>query len=906
MESGLRGEFADLLRSLRVAAGLSQEELADRAGLSVRTLSDLERGLHRAPHRDTLVRLAAAMALASEDQENLLLAGRKGSHRLLRASAPKASAMDADEVSLESPVDLPVWLTSFVGREAELDQVSRLVRQTRLLTVYGTGGAGKTRLAVQVATRVRDDFPDGTFFVPLAPIREPDLVPATIAQVLGVAEAHDGTPLDTLVERLRTTHALLILDNFEQVLHAAEQIASLVKQCTHLHLLVTSRAVLRVSGEHAYHLSNLNSEEAVRLFVDRARAARSDFNVTRENEEVLVDVCTALDGLPLAIELAAARTRLLSPKAIAARLAAKRLPLLSIAASDVPQRHQALAKAIEWSYELLTPEQQKLFRRLAVFVGGWSLEAAEAICGPRSIGDGAGLSLLDDVSSLLDQSLIHLQVQLDTSADTRCGLLETIREYALDRLSESGELDAIGRRHADYFLEFAQHAAPYLRGSQQTEWLSRLDRDHDNLRAALRFYLNHGNVDESLRLAGALWRLWYMRGYIAEGRERLDEVLELSAAERTSTRALALNGAGNLAYRQGDYVRARSLHEQSLEIKRELGDRAGIASSLDNLGLIARDQGDYPKARTLHEEGLAIRRELNDRVNIAPSLNNLGLVAREQTDLALARSLHQESLAVYRELGDRAGIASALENLGDLSREQGDYDRARSLLEECLAISRQVGARYLVAQTLNDLGLTRRAQGDPVEARAAFDESLAVFRELGDRSGVASALENLGDLARERGDYDAAHADLAESLAISRELGNSVAIANSLSDLGMLALSEGDHESGRRLLEQSIRMNGARGHRIGIVRALERLASVASSRGLGIVTLNLAGAAASARALLGVPLAPAEQVQVDRNVTAARTLLAEADATTAWLNGAAMSLDQAVEYALEAQGVASG
>src|SRR5262245_1471679 len=543
--------------------------------------------------------------------------------------------------------NLPVQPTPLIGRERVSAAACALLRraEVRLLTLTGPGGTGKTRLGLQVAADLLEDFEDGVFFVPLAAIRDSALVASSIARTLRLQERAGQVLLDSLKESLQDKQMLLVLDNFEQVVAAAPLVAELLAACPRLKCLVTSRVVLRLSGEHEFpvpplelpdprHLpavETLSQYAAVALFIQRALAVKPDFQVDNANAPAVAEICVRLDGLPLAIELAAARLKLLPPQAILARLG-RRLELLRGGARDVPDRHQTLRQAIAWSYDLLEAGEQALFRRLAVFARGCTLEAAGAVCHAghdHAAGPGPSLEMLDGVASLVDKSLLRQQEQ--ASGEPRFRMLETIREYGLECLTASGEEPGVRRAHADYYLALVEAAEPALTGPEQATWLERLGAEHDNLRTALQWAEESGEAEIGLRLAGALCQFWLMHSHLREGQERLARLLGLAeAAPRTAARAKARTRAGHLADNLSDYEAAHTFFEESLAIRRVLGEKGGIAAALNDLGWVAWHRNDYPASRALSEESLAIWRELGDKAGIATSLHNLGWVAYYQ------------------------------------------------------------------------------------------------------------------------------------------------------------------------------------------------------------------------------------------------------------------------------------
>ncbi len=771
------------------------------------------------------------------------------------------------------PTNLPLQPTALIGRDQELAEIEALLSRddVRLATLTGPGGTGKTRLALQVAADLLESFADGAFVVDLAAITDPALVLPTIAATLGVRETGGQSLRDTLVAYFTDKHLLLLLDNVEQVRDAAPDLADLLGACPGLTLLATSRARLGLRAEHDYLVPPLPTPDPVRvpplaalaqiasvaLFVDRATAARHDFRLTEAIAPAVAKICARLDGLPLAIELAAARVKALSPRAILDRLT-NRLKLLIGGARDLPQRQQTLRTTIAWSYDLLSPAEQALFRRLAVFAGGFSLEGAERVVG--AAGD-LEVDILVGVEVLVDQSLVRQVAAVDD--EPRFLMLETIREFGLDQLDVAGEADRTRRAHAAWCLEVAETAAAYLTGPEQAAWLARLAGEHDNCRAALTALATTSEADNDaqLRLAGALWRFWYTHGHLSEGRRWLDQALGHEAATDTAptpARATALHGSGMLAYVQGDYARAQTLHEASLAIRRELNDAAGIAASLYNLGLVAGAQGDYARAVDRYEESLAAARMAGDRRGIAAALHKLGSVADDQGDLTRATLLQEESLGILRELGDQRSVAIALNGLGLVAFAQRDYARAARLLEESLEILRQLGDQRGVATLLNSLGLVAGAEKDYDRAIALHEESLTIDRTMGDQHGIAVSLNNLGVLVTDQGNYARAVA----------------------------------------LHDESLRILQSLGAKHGLIESFEGIAALAAALARAEPAARLLGAAAVLRDTLGLPATPEAAVRNDRVRAALRAHLDEQTLNACLASGRALSTEDAVATAL--------
>jgi len=650
------------------------------------------------------------------------------------------------------PSNLPAQRTAFIGREREAADLRQLLSRAdvQLVTLTGPGGIGKTRLALQVADEISGQFPGGVCFVALSAIGERGLIASTIAQTVGVRESGNRSSQENLTEYMGglSQPMLLVLDNFEHLVSGAPVVAQMLTAGSKLKVVVTSQAPLHIYGEHEFPvpplalpdpksmppLEALSRLPAIALFVERARAVKHQFALTSENAPAVAAICACLDGLPLAIELAAARLKLLSPSTMLARLE-NRLHLLTGGARDLPTRQQTLRNTVDWSYGLLNGAEQTLFRRLSVFRGGCTLEAVEAACDTK--GD-LGLDVLDGMASMVDKSLVQQVEQVDK--ETRFFMLSTIREYALERLAESADESATCRAHAAYYLVLAEEGAEDI--ATHPEWLDRFEVEHENLRSALDYLIKAGDAEWGLRIGVALFRFWETREHLTEGREAIGRVLALAgAAARPKLHARLLFAAGVLAGEQGDYGSAQQMFEDSLETCLELEDNRGVAVALNALAVMARDRGEIAAASLLFERCVAIWKDLGEPVDIARALSNLASVLKLQGEYERASSLYDECLAIFRKVGDGAGVAWTLNYQGDVAREKGDFVAARSFCEQSLSEFRRLRDSWGMASTLSDLASLGCDQGNNAEARRLFGESIRMFQELGYQRGIARTLE---------------------------------------------------------------------------------------------------------------------------------------------------------------------
>jgi predicted ATPase/class 3 adenylate cyclase/Tfp pilus assembly protein PilF len=842
-------------------------------------------------------------------------------HPELRDSFPPLRSLDA------RPNNLPVRQSSFIGRQRELTEVKNRLLGTQLLTLKGMGGLGKTSLALQAAADLLDDFPDGIWFIDLAPLAEPALVVQSTAAALGVRE-EPGQPLvETLVDRLRDRALLLILDNCEHLIDACATLAQeILRRCPKTRILATSREVLGVPGEQVWRVppmdlpeapersdnaaagvdpvAELLHNEAASLFVERAQQASPSFALTAKNAPAVAEICRRLDGIALAIELAAARVPMLPPERIAERLD-ESLRLLSKGPRTARKHQATLRAAIDWSYDLCTEDEQRLLARLAVFHGGWSLEAAQAICADEDLDE---WDILDLLTQLADRSLVETD---EGDADNpRHHLLETIRQYADEKLagstgSSSGstgstdDVAAIRGRHLVWYGELAEQGDSGLKGAEQAAWLTRLETEHDNLRAALDWSADRGSTADGLRLGGQLWRFWHRRGYLSEGRRRLEAVLACSdASANPEAFAAALHGAGTLAVLQGDLDTARVQLEQCLEIRRGAGDLAGTSATLNNLAMVANQAGDNVAARRILDESLAIKRQLGDHWAIANTLNNLATADYHEGSFDRSRAMLHESLRIWQALGDQRHEASTLLRTAIVDQISGNNRAAEEEYKAGLAIFEALGDNAGVAEIKREFGRLLHAEGEIDTAREILGQSLDLAREQDDSVGAARALIESGRIDRYQGNPDAAEAAYRESATLLSNANNPFTRSTLDNAVGRLACERGDLIAARRHLEMALSSRYQMGRKPWIVSVLESFAILAVAESQYECAITLASAADVERRSLGMPLESFETRELQTALDRATAALTTHEVDAARATGHAMSIDAAVDLAM--------
>jgi predicted ATPase/transcriptional regulator with XRE-family HTH domain len=883
--------FGEWLKRRRGAQGWTQKQLAQQINCSISSLRKME-AEERRPSAEVIERLADIFRVPQQERKAFQRFTRGDWHAISSADqedSPWCVASSPTETQIESVTsrhNLPLQLTSFIGRTKEQADVIELLAKHRLVSLVGTGGIGKTRLSLEVGYAVIDTFPNGLWCIELAPLSDPALIPQAIASALGLIEQANRPSQTILIDFLKDRKVLLILDNCEHLIQACARLTeALLQVCPDLNILTTSREALNVPGEIVYLVPSLSTPveevalepfsryEAVELFMERARSAVPAFAMTDQNATAIAQICHHLDGIPLAIELAAARVRGLSVEQIASRLN-DRFRLLAAGARTVLPRHQTLQALIDWSHDLLTETERVALRRFSVFAGGWTLEAAEQVCA------GAGLEsneILDPLLRLVDKSLVIARTQ---EAETRYHMLETIRQYAHEKLWEAGEGELLRKRHLAYFVDLAERAEPNLRAFDMVMWLDRLETELDNIRATLEYALE-SNVEAQLRLASALLWFWHIRGHKNEGVDWLERGLSIEAGERgdqslTPDRAMirgkALNASGflmnmffNLKKGQARFEESltlfqergsagkrgvayallwgvadalpsadnakRTLVQQSLTLFREVGDKFGAAECFMQLTSIARNDNDIQQAILFAEEQLALRKEIGDQDGIASALYHLGYAVFWQNDLPRAITLIEESLAIFRQLRNKWAVGIALSSYGDICSWQGRYEQATEIYKKAFAFARDLGDRYLIALNLYSLGIIAWFQGDYAQATQKIEEGLTVFRDIGEDWLTASSLHALGDIALAQGEDRRAVQWYEAELTFGQDVEINATQAFAFCGLGKVAWTQNNDELAIHRFEEGLKMSQATDFKYGTFHALYGLGRVSQSKG---------------------------------------------------------------------------
>ncbi len=859
--------FGRWLHQRRRQLDLTQQEFSDQIGCARITLSRIEAGTLK-PSKELALILLERLGIPKQEQSQWLQFARGLSEYPIEK---------ADFSSKSRFTNLPVPLASFIGREKEIEQVKILIDKHRLVTLTGSGGVGKTRLALQLGEELSASFPNGVWFVDLSPLKDPGLVPQTVLTTLGLIEQPGRSNLLMLQDFLRGQDLLIILDNCEHLIEAcATLVKELLSHCLYLKILATSREALCVDGEMAWRVPSLSLPdpakppeldqliryESVRLFIDRASLAQPDFCVNKTNALAVIQICQRLDGIPLAIELAASKIGILNAEQISDRLD-NRFRLLTAGKRAVLERHQTLRATIDWSYNLLSRNEQVLFGRLSVFAGGWTLEAAESVGADEDLTLESALNLediLEFLGQLVNKSLVITE---ERNGEIRYRFLDTIRQYAHEELARSGEAGETEKLCLDYFVKLAEEVELKLMGREQLIWLDRLEYEMDNIRTALDWSLQNDQITNGLRLAGALWRFWDVRNHRNEGRELLAALLSHpSAMAKTRERAKALFAAGIQAQIQNEYATADILFSEGLEISRMLGDKRTIGYFLLGMAQMWARYRVYKNSRPFLVESLAIFKELGDRWGIALSLEGLAAADWEQDDLISAISNCKESITIYRELGDKISLSFALTGLAVVMEAQANYDQAISFCQESLELFREMEHRWGIAYSLNVLGEVARCQRDYNRAKIFYEESLTIGRGIGDKDRIAIAYHNLAYISHHQGDDTQAITLFGQSLILSQEVGDTLLTAACILGLAGEVLAKGDPR-----------------HAVCLFGAAQVIISAITNR-----------------------LILADQIEYQRNLTSVHTQLDEATFNSAWAEGKVLTMDQAIELAMRLTG----
>ncbi|MFZ1459329.1 MAG: tetratricopeptide repeat protein [Ignavibacteria bacterium] len=729
------------------------------------------------------------------------------------------------------PNNLPVQLTSFIGREKDMQQVKDLLINTRLLTIIGSGGAGKTRLAMQAGADIIDDFANGVYIAEFAPVSDSSLIVQTLLNSLNQQEEPEKSPKEILKEYLKDKELLLILDNCEHLVHECAELSEmLLKSCAKLKIIATSREPLNCSGEQTFRIPSLSlpdisanntpgqltQYEAVRLFIERALAVNPDFRVNNENAPALAQICSQLDGIPLAIELAAVRIKMLSLNNIFERLE-NRFKLLTGGKRTALPRQQTLRAMIDWSYELLSEKEKILWSRLSVFIGGWTLESAEEICTDEKI---ISDDIFDLLNHLADKSIIIYDYEKD-----RYRILETIKQYGQEKLKDANETDGIFARHLNYYLSFLEKANLKLEGSESVSWLEKLESEHNNLQSAIEWSANGGDFEKGLQLSNLAGRFWIIRGHYTTGIKCIKKIIKKAQGVISDPLGSGYCNIGNLSLLLGEYNEAVKYFEESLSIFQTTGNRSDIFHSKNGLGTIAFYRSNFEQALKYYEECLEICRETENKKGISYSLNNIGNALLSLGYNSRAKKIYEESLELFRQSGLKSHIALSLHNLGLLECNLGNYNEAKKFCEEALSLNRERGDKRGIANTLHNSGLIAYYLGDIDQANDIYEECLSLYNSINDKSGKSYTINYMGNIEISRGNYKQAQKLFNESLAFFRELGDSRGITISLNNIGTSSLFYENDKKGIELIEESLTLNRDIKDKSGILNSLISLAS---------------------------------------------------------------------------------